>query len=158
MLLEHSRAETALPAVDRGRSEGQLAQRVERVSVQQSCGRVGRGALANGVRSPEVVDERLDDSQDGRLAGAAGAHERELEVARQGFWSRRGRANDGEDDAGAGFKRVGVRKRKVEMLEQGRTRGGQKSMKKGPSNTYQKSLYGSSDGGRGGGRKSRKRK
>ena len=69
-----------------------------------------------------------------------------------------GGANDGEDDAGAGFKRVGMRKRKVEVLEQGRKRGGQKSTKKAPSNTYQKSLYGSSRGGSGGGRKSRSRK
>ncbi|KAL3763146.1 hypothetical protein ACHAW5_004649 [Stephanodiscus triporus] len=102
------------------------------------------GAIAGGLGSLMVG---VDDA----FGGGGGTRRRDGE-ARDGRGS--GADNDG---AGGPFKTVGMRKRRVDVLEGGDGSKKRKKKKGGATNTYQKSLYGDGGGGGGGGMSKKKK-
>ncbi|KAL3821998.1 hypothetical protein ACHAXA_002984 [Cyclostephanos tholiformis] len=128
----------------------------ERQMIRLSMGRKERGERKRMMRG--------EMSNLGAIAGGLGSLMAGVDDAFGG--GKGGRKRDGggrggvsgDDGAGDGgsFKTMGMRKRRVDILEGGEGSKKKKKNKGGPSNTYQKSLYGVGSGGGGG--MSRKKK
>jgi hypothetical protein len=106
------------------------------------------GAIAGGLGSLMAgVDDAFGSGKGGRKGDGGGGGG--------------GRVDDksGGDGGGGSFKTMGMRKRRVDVLEgDGGAAKKKKKKKAGASNTYQKSLYGIGGGGGGKGGKSGKKK